>query len=231
MASSAQGYASQFVWNFVLGPILSFLPQRWRDQRFSQHHIAWRPATIISGILQFLFAPFLLLLWSAREVCSLGQSLGFGCSSSGPEQTFSLLIAGMNPITWVMIYLIFEGLGRAFAAAMTGETPGTLVLVAPDLLYRFITKRGGKRAPKLADLVTQDDIRADWQLKIESALPKRDWQAGRLLCYADNYYRIEACHESAGPRPSVYLLRRLPAGVTSRSVILYPPIEATGQIS
>jgi len=137
----------------------------------------------------------------------------------------------MNPITWVMTYLIFEGFGRAFAAAMIGETPGTLVLVAPDLLYRYITKRGGKRAPELADLVTQDDIRADWQLKIESVRPKPEWQAGNLLRYGGNFYRIEACHESAGPRPSVYLLRRLAAGVSSRSVIIYPPIEVTAEIS
>jgi hypothetical protein len=228
MASSAQGCASQSIWNFLLGPILSFLPQRWRDQRFSRHHIAWRPATIISGILQFLTAPFLLLFWTASEVCSLGKSLGFGCNSSGPEQTFSLLLAGMNPITWLMIYLIFEGVGRAFAAAMMGETPGTLVLVAPDLLYRFITKRSGKRALELTDLVTQDDIRAEWQLKIESARPKRDWQAGNLLCYGGQYYRLEGVHEASGPRPSAYLFRRLPAGVTSRSVIIYPPIEVSG---
>ncbi len=231
MPPSAQGYASQFVWNYVFGPFLSFFPQRWRDLRFSQHRIAWRPATIISGILQLIFAPFLLLFWAASEVCSLGQSLGFGCSSSGPTQAFSLVLAAMNPVTWLMVYLIFEGFGRAFAAAMLGETPGTLVLVAPDLLYRYLTKRSGKRMPELADLVTQDDLRADWQLKIESARPKRDWQAGRLLCYAKNYYRIEACRESAGPRPTVYLLRRLPAGVSSRSVIVYPPLEVTGQIS
>jgi hypothetical protein len=231
MPFSAQGYASQFVWTFLFGPFLSFLPQRWRNQRFSQHRIAWRPATIISGILQFIFAPFLLLFWSASEVCSLGKSLGFGCSSSGPEQTFSLLLAGMNPITWLMVYLIFEGLGRAFAAAMIGETPGTLVLVAPDLLYRYFTKRSGKRTPELADLVTQDDLRADWQLKIESARPKCDWQAGNLLRFGGQYYRLEGIHEASGPRPSVYLLRRLSAGVASRSVIIYPPIEVTGQIS
>jgi hypothetical protein len=228
MQFSAQGHASQFVWSYVLGPFLSFFPQRWRDKWFVHQHIAWRPATIISGILQFLFSPFLLLLWSASEVCSLEQSLGFGCGG-GPTQTFSLLLAAMNPITWLMIYLIFEGFGRAFAAAMLGETPGTLVLVVPDLLYRYIKKRRERAAPQRADLVTQDDLRADWQLKIESSQPKRDWQAGRLLRYGDHYYRIEACNESAGPRPSVYLLRRLPMGVPSRSVIIYSPFETAGQ--
>jgi hypothetical protein len=228
MTFSAQGHASQLIWTYILGPFVAFFPQRWRDKWFAHQHIAWRPATIISGVLQFLLSPFLLLFWSSNEVCSLEQSLGFGCGG-GPTQTFSLLLVGMNPITWLMIYLIFEGFGRAFAAAMLGETPGTLVLVGPNLIYRFLKKRKEKSEPKLSDLVTQDDLRADWQLKIESTSPKRDWKAGRLLSYGDHYYRIEACHESGGPRSAVYLLRRLPMGVPSRSVIIYSPFEAAGQ--
>jgi hypothetical protein len=228
MEFSSQGHASQLVWTILLGPFLSFFPQRWRDKWFSHHPIAWRPATIISGILQFLFAPLLLLLWTTSEVCSLERSLGFGCGG-GETQTFSLVLAAMNPITWLMIYLVFEGFGRAFAAAMLGETPGTLVLAAPDLVYCYFKKREMRSEPQLSDLVTQDDLRSDWQLKIESAGPKRDWQAGRLLRYGDRYYRIEACCDSGGPRPSIYLLRRLPMGVPSRSVIIYSPLEAAGQ--
>jgi hypothetical protein len=228
MTFAAQGYANQFLWSYLLGPFLSFLPQRWRDKWFAHQHIAWRPATIISGILQFLFAPFLLLFWTSSAVCSLEQSLGLGCGG-GPTQTFSLLLTAMNPITWLMLYLIFEGFGRAFAAAMLSETPGTLVFAAPDLLYCFLKKRKVKSESPLPDLVTQNDLRADWQLKIESSQPKRDWQAGRLVRYGDHYYRIEACHESAGPRSAVYLLRRLPMGVPSRSVIIYSPFEPAGQ--
>ncbi len=228
MQFSARGHASQFLWSFVLGPFLSFLPRRWRDKWFAQQNIAWRPATIISGILQFFFAPFLLLFWSASAVCSLEKSLGYGCGG-GQMQTFSLVLTAMNPITWLMIYLIFEGFGRAFTAAMGGETPGTMVLFVPDLIYRTIRKRKERAEPQLADLVTQDDLRADWQLKIESPSPKRDWEAGRLVRYGGHYYRIEACLESGGPRPRVYLLRRLPMGVESRSVIIYSPFEPAGQ--
>jgi hypothetical protein len=228
MAFSTKNHASQLVWTILVGPFLSFFPQRWRDKWFSHHHIAWRPATIISGILQFLFAPLLLLLWTTSEVCSLERSLGFACGG-GTTHTFSLVIAAMNPITWLIMYLIFQGVGRAFAAAMLGETPGTLVLAAPDLLYCYFEKQKGRSEAQLPDLVTQDNLRADWQLKIESARPKRDWQAGRLLRYGDHYFRIEACCDSGGPRQSIYLLRKLPMGVPSRSVIIYPQFEAAGQ--
>jgi hypothetical protein len=229
MPFSAQGRASQFLWNYILGPFLAFFPQRWRDKWFAHRNIPWKVATIVSGILQFLLAPFLLLIWSSSAVCSLEQSLGFGCGG-GETQTFSLLLLAMNPITWLMIYLVFEGFGRAFAAAMLGETPGTLVLAAPDLLHLYIKRRRARGEVQLADLVTQDDIRSDWQLKIESARPKRDWRAGRILKYGERFYTIESCHESGGARPSVYQLRRLPMGVSSPSVIIYPSFEIAEQL-
>jgi hypothetical protein len=222
MIAIAKGHAGQFLWSYLLGPLLAFLPSRWRANWSGSHLINWRTATIISGILQFLFAPLLLLLWASGEVCSLEKALGFGCGG-GPTQTFSLVILGFNPITWLLIYLIFEGFGRAFAAAMLGEMPGTLAVYAPDAIYRFLKRKLRPAPPAWPDLVTQDDLRADWQLKIESSLAKRDWAAGRLLRYNGNFYRIESCAETTGLRPFVYQLRRLAAGFTSRSMILYSP--------
>jgi hypothetical protein len=224
MAAAIKTHAAQFVWSYLLGPILAFLPARWRVKCFGDRHIHWRTATIVSGILQFCFAPVLLLFWSASGVCLLERELGFDCGG-GAMQTLSLFILTLNPVTWLLIYLIFEGFGRAFAAAMLGETPGTLVLLAPDWLYLFVKRKWSPAPPPLPDLVTQDDVRADWQLKIEASRPKRDWEAGRLLRYAGNFYRIESCAQAIGLRPCIYQLRRLPAGVASRSVILYSPEE------
>ncbi len=222
MAAAVKTHAAQFVWSYLLAPFLAFLPSRWRDMWFIDHHIHWRTATIISGLLQFFLAPILLLLWASGEVCSLATALGFGCGG-GPTQMFSLVILGFNPVTWLLIYLIFEGFGRAFAAAMLGESPGTLVLLAPDWLYLFLKRKFRPAPPPLPDLITQDDLRPDWQLKIEASRRKRDWEAGRLLRYAGNFYRIESCAQAIGLRPCIYQLRRLPAGVASRSVILYSP--------
>jgi hypothetical protein len=198
------------VWGYVLGPFLAFLPSRWRAKWFANRHFPWRGATIVSGMLQFLTVPILLIIW-------------------GKYQYLFLVANALHPTTWLVYYILIEGAGRSIVAVSTGETPGTLLFVLPDLLYCHFKKRKARGEPQLSDLVTQDDLRADWQLKIESARPKRDWQAGRLLRYADHYYRIEACCDSGGPRAVVYLLRRLPMGVPSRSVIIYPQFEAAGQ--
>jgi hypothetical protein len=222
MLATAKGHAGQFLWSYVLGPFLALLPSRWRAKWFTTQPIHWRSATIISGIVQFFLAPLLLLLWASGEVCSLEKALGFGCGG-GELQTFSVVAIGLNPVTWFFIYLIFEGAGRAFSASMLGEMPGTLALVAPDWLYLFIKKKLRPAPPVRPDLITQDDLRADWQLMIASSLPKRDWEAGRLLRYNGNFYRIESCAETTGLRPFVYQLRRLAAGFASRSVILYSP--------
>jgi hypothetical protein len=228
MSAAIKGHANQFLWSYLLGPLLAFLPSRWRANWSVSHLINWRTATIISGVLQFLFAPFVLLLWASGEVCSLETALGFGCGG-GPTQTFSLVILGFNPISWLLIYLIFEGAGRTFAAAMLGEMPGTLALVAPDAIYQFLKRKLRPAPPPWPDLITQDDRGTDWQLKIASSLPKREWESGRLLRYNGNFYRIESCAETTGLRPFVYQLRRLSAGVTSRTVILYSPEAPAAQ--
>jgi hypothetical protein len=225
---------SGIVWSYIFGPFLAFLPSRWRAMWFGKREIAWRWATILSGILQFLVGPFVLLFLAALVQGNVGSALGNilsrggGADISGQEFTlFSLAIAALHPLTWLGFYVIFEGVGRALAAAITDECAGTLFLVLPDRVYLFLQERLWNPTPIIIpDRITQDDSRQDWQLKVEACRPKREWNLGRLLLYNDRYYRIESCSLEGGPRPYVFLLRSLAAGVKSRSVILYAPEPA-----
>lgn len=227
-------HLSSFVWSYIFGPFLAFLPSRWRGIWFGKREIAWRWATIISGILQFLVGPIILLFLAAFAERGVGAALEetFHLSSGsafGSEQLtlFSLTIAALHPLTWLGFYIIFEGVGRALAAAITEECAGTLFLVLPDRIYLFFKDRLWNPTPIIIpDLVTQDDSRQDWQLKVQACRSKREWDLGRLLLYKDRYYRIESCSLEGGPRPYVFLLRSLAAGVKSRSVILYSPEPA-----
>lgn len=110
-----------------------------------------------------------------------------------------------------------------FAASLLDEAPGTFVLFAVDQFHLFVNRKLTPPPVPVSDLVTRDDTRADWQLKIESCSAKRDWNAGRLLRYEGRYYRIESCAQEAGARPHVFLLRSLAAGAPSPSLILYVP--------
>ncbi len=190
---------------YILGPFLAFLPSRWRATWFANRHFPWRGATIVSGMLQFLAVPLIVIHF--RQY-----------------QYFFIVGNFADPGTWVVFYFFFEGVGRSVAAATTGEMAGTLLLVAPDRLLLYVRRKLAPAPPPLIpDLVTRDDSRADWQLRIESSRAKREWNAGRLLRYEDRYYRIESCWEEGGPRPFVFLLRALTAGAPSRSVIIYSP--------
>jgi len=205
MRAKFTDHVRTLVWGYILGPLLAFLPSRWRATWFADRHFPWRGATIASGMLQFVMVPLIVIL-------------------SRQYQYFFIVGNFWDPGTWIVFYFFFEGVGRSVAAATTGETPGTLLLVAPDRLLLFVR---GKLAPAplplIPDLVTRDDSREDWQLRIAACRAKRDWEVGRLLRCEERYYRIESCSQEDGPRPFVFLLRGLAAGVPSRAVILYSP--------
>ena len=63
-------------------------------------------------------------------------------------------------------------------------------------------------------------------LEIRAWRPKTDWTPPRVVRYEDHYYRLEECARSSAPRPFVYKLRRLAAGVPGRTVLIYSPDEA-----
>jgi len=208
MRAKLTDHVRTLVWGYVLGPFLAFLPTRWRATWFADRHFPWRGATIVSGVLQLLMAPAVVIHFRAY-------------------QYFFLVANIADPGTWFVFYFFFEGAGRAVAAAATGETPGTLLLVAPDRLLLFVRRKiAPAPLPSIPDLVTRDDLRADWQLRIAACRAKRDWEVGRLLRYKERYYRIQSFLQEGGPRPFVFLLSALAAGVPSRSVIIYSPETA-----
>ena len=63
-------------------------------------------------------------------------------------------------------------------------------------------------------------------LEILASRRKNEWIPPRVVRYEETYYRLESCAVGGGPRPFRYTLRRLPAGVPGRSVLLYTPSEA-----
>jgi len=225
MHASPADHAQTFVWSYVFGPFLAFLPARLRAKWFASRPIDWRRATILSGILQLILTPIVLLLWMVLGISRLGASTGIG-GGAGPVQTFYVFLLDLNPITWLILYQLVEGFARIFAASLLDETPGTFVLFALDQFHLLLNRKFGPPQALVADLVTRDDARADWQLKIESSRAKRDWNVGRLLRYNEHYYRIESSLQESGARPHVFLLRSLAAGVPSYSVILYSPETA-----
>lgn len=131
-----------------------------------------------------------------------------------------------NSLLWIGMYLLTDGAWRTSIAVFNGDAAGTVVLELLDEARVVGWRRAWiLRHPAMADAITVDDARTEWQLKIESSRAKKDWDATRMILYGEHYYRIESCAQIDGARPFIYLLRSLPAGVPSLRVLRYAPNE------
>ena len=216
MLAGVRNIGSAFVWTYIFGPFLAFLPQRWRLMWYGNRPVNWKRATIVSGLVEIIIGFAALGAWTAWETCRVGVAMGTGCGG-GPFQFFALLLAAVHPVTWIKFYLLFEGFGRVFAAVMMDEAHGTAVLG----IYLFIRDAFANAEPPIPDEVIEEVSNDGWKLRIESCRPRRDWKIGRRLFYKDRYYRIVGFSMKKGPRPYIFTLENLPAGVKTCSVILY----------
>ena len=166
-----------------------------------------------------------------------GQAIGFS----------ALLLWCLHPWTWLIAFFAVEGLVRMLAAVAGDEVRGLSVLALADWCWGKATGReregdalhvpGGRQqvesfiaaakekvqSAALADL--PDEIAGSGAdalfLEIRSCQPKNGWIPPRVVRVGRAYYRLEAVSEGSRPRPFVFHLRRLEAGVPGRAVLVY----------
>jgi hypothetical protein len=164
----------------------------------------------------------------------------------------ALVIWATHPLTWLIAFVGIEGMAR-MCAAFTDSVLGVFPLYLVEKIYSKIFRSG---APEPAGAVkfsqshlssyvgtvkervlsarlskVPDELRvakeaAEEILEIRAWRGKPDWTPPRVVRYEDRYYRLEDCARISGPRPFVYKLRRLAAGVPGRTVLIYSPEEA-----
>jgi hypothetical protein len=79
-----------------------------------------------------------------------------------------------------------------------------------------------RRPPLVADKLSA--LRDSGGVRVSSCRPKPDWRPGRLIQIDDVFYRVESvARERSGPRPYIFDLTQLEAGVPGRNVIRYQP--------
>lgn len=161
----------------------------------------------------------------------------------------ALVVVATHPLTWVLVYFTVEGMAR-LCASFTDTVLGILPLYLVERLYARI--RGQKdprplgapdfaksnvvsyvstlqekmltaRLPTLPDELYFSALETEEFLEIRSSRPKLAWDPPRVIRYGEFYYRLEELSRSSAPRPFVYKLRRLSAGVPGRGVIIYKP--------
>jgi hypothetical protein len=155
-----------------------------------------------------------------------------------------------HPVTWTIVYFGVEGTVRLVGAALTDNILGTLPLYLVDRAIGLIFGRrqpgGSKKAdkfpreslspvaairdkvvmaslPQVPDELSFVNNSAGEFLEIRACRTKEDWIPPRIVRYENVYYRLEAQSRGPAPRPFVYVLLKLSAGVPGRNVLHYQP--------
>jgi hypothetical protein len=164
----------------------------------------------------------------------------------------ALVIWATHPLTWTIAFFGIEGMAR-LCAAFTDTVLGIFPLYLLEKIHSKIFRRGvpepagavkfsqshvssyvgtvkekvlTARLSQVPDELCLAKNDSEEILEIRSWRAKPDWTPPRVVRYEDRYYRLEDCARGSGPRPFVYKLRRLAAGVPGRTVLIYSPDEA-----
>ena len=219
------------VWTtYLLGPFYALLPRPWRAvvYRGSQQLLA--RAAFISGILECLVSAFAITVWYLAFFNMLGDGSLHSVLPAIQGSSFSWEIVAqagfsrflVHPITWIILYLGFEGAVRTLTALASNETMGTLPLWALERIYRAI--KAGRRLSQIP--LVPDEITGgrSFDLQIASCRPRRDWKYPFTIRYGGAYFQVIAeKFISAGPRPHIYSFQRLPAGEIASGLQEYDP--------
>ena len=164
----------------------------------------------------------------------------------------ALVIWATHPLTRAIAFVGVEGLTRVLAA-LADTVLGLFPLYLLEQIYTKILRCGAPE-PAAAVKFSQSHVAsyvgsmrekvvsarlsqvpdehyilknaAEEILEIRAWCAKPDWNPPHVVRYDDRYYRLEDSARGSGPRPFVYKLRRLAAGVPGRTVLIYSPEEA-----
>lgn len=162
----------------------------------------------------------------------------------------AIFIFATHPLTWLIAYVAVEGSVRLVGAAFAENNLGILPLFVADRIFLKMTgqsgpgiaQAGGYPQTNLSSYVgaIREKVRgsttaiipdelcivregADEFMEIRACRSKPDWTPPRTVRYQDSFYRLEESSRGPEPRPFRYRLRRLSAGVMSRTVLVYAP--------
>jgi hypothetical protein len=218
---------------YVFGPFYALLPKRWRSgARYGVESYLAR-AAFISGVGEAVLSLVALGFWYMSSLGLFSNHLANYIAKSQQGLASNWIFGGSagllgfatNPLTWLIIYFCFEGVIRAFAALASDEVVGTLPLYLLEFLWRKITsKRAASDLPLVPDEITPGGSTCD--IQIASCRRREGWRYPFTLRYAGAYFQVvDEKFITAGPRPYIYSLRRLPAGEIARGLQNYDPAD------
>jgi hypothetical protein len=224
------------MWNYLIGPLVAFLPQRWRARIVPDERVSWPTAALISGLAEFLGSVGTLIWWyfhiMQRYIGLMVDNALAGRPGAAADdhqiQATALILFALHPATWTLLYFWFEGIVRTLAALANGEAPGSLPLVLADRAWTYSQrKREQSRVPLVVDEVTRGDEKRTWDLCVASCRAKPAWRFPLAVRYEGEFYQVIG-NAPGGTlaRPHVYLLKRSHPGEALRGLENYDPQDA-----
>jgi hypothetical protein len=242
-----------FFFTYLVGPPAALLPSRWRRSLPFANQIHWQSAAILSGILEFAAAVIALGYWYIFEMTRISDRIIDSATSGKLSVSVTttqvsgaaLIVFALHPLTWLLVYLLFEATVRVCGAAFTHNISGILPLFLLDRFFALFSKRaeslpgeqlGGNvksffssihehlrvsRLEVLPDALNYSSRMSEEFLEIYSSRRKPDWDPPKTVRVDDLYYRLEKVSVEKGTRPFRYTLRRLDRGAPGRNVLLY----------
>jgi hypothetical protein len=222
------------MWTYIFGPLLAFLPMRWRARLVAAAPVNWPIAGLLSGFLEGLGGLCTFFWWyfhiMERYLGAIGGAAVEGKTSVPVSDQqiggTALILWLLHPATWAITYLTFEGALRLLAALVAEESPGSLPLVIVDRLLTYgQRKRELAKVPLAQDEVTRGDGQQEWDLKVASCRAKLFWKYPLAVRYEGEFFTVAGGSYAAGSsgRPHVYLLRRAHTSGALRGLENYHP--------
>jgi hypothetical protein len=208
--------------------------------------------SVLALVAMLYWYSYSVTTWVSRALdAALAGKMGPGVNDQEIGFT-AIVIFATHPLTWLIAYIGVEGSVRLVGAAFTETNLGILPLFVLDKILLRIAGRSGPGTAREAGYAEgnlssyvgaiREKVRsssassvpdelcviqegAEEFLEIRASRRKPDWAPPRTVHYQDTFYRLETCSNGSGPRPFRYRLRRLPAGVMSRTVLVYSPEE------
>jgi len=202
-----------------IGTFLStLLPQRYREGSPPAGY------AIASGVVQGLLCVFLLVfrfMWLAEsggELLDRGHAFDhfvrFGGLYVQSNMVAGLASFWLNPLNFLLVYLVFEAVFRSVSAMASGQIIATLPMYVVSGIHGLLEKAAYRR--KLGDSIPDQVFRGNetqgFALKIYSCRPKTHWNTYITIEFEGVHYQLLRDESAPAPRRFVYYLRKNPSG-------------------
>jgi hypothetical protein len=216
--------------NFFRGIMYSALPKSyWRSWRPSST-MDFERSAIVSGLLECFIALCLLILGYWHFLIVRTHQLRAASDTNEGTQLYMMAVLTLeyvfHPLSLIALCLAGEGALRSWAAFFTDDVvPSIPLRLAVFLRDRRQAKRREESfGPDLIDLVERYPDEENC-LRICSTRPKEGWRPSISVAVQGEFYEVSRVQNGPGPRPFVYMLRKLPMNAIIRGAYRYDPPE------